>query len=330
MVAADRDTLPCYSILSNGVASVTDTGIAGATTLWGFKPAFFKSQAFGLTGMHAPQAQWNFDPMADYTQLEAIRSACRWVLDGPEHMDARSIHMLTDPETDLSPGPHFGVIERLRRLPLKWLCCGSHDNVPNEACFSEDFGDKWLWVMPEGMEGLAEFTLVLQDIATLDVAPSDAAVRPANLTPPLIVTIWVEQVIPKPLGDSSQKDTVLAFRVDRVIRPECKAIIESRIAQMRHSNDPVRISWAEWMEWTTPYQGQPTAAKPGAPSAAPSCATGVSCNSATDFTARILTSIHGYKRTTSAGFGPSRGPSNTTGAIISASAHASCASAGGI
>jgi len=376
MVAADPGTLPSYSLLSNGITSVTDTGMANAATAWAWAPAvLFKSGAPAFTGTHVPQLTWTVDPVADYTQLEAMRCACRWVLAGPEQAGPNCASILADPEVDLSPGPHFGVMGRLVRLPPGWLHVGLSRDVPKGACYKDHCGGTWVWVMPDGMEGLAGFTLVLQDIATLDVAPADGSV-PANLLPPSLVTLWVVQNTLPPLviniegtvngaivyrseGEKSQKPVevviagqpvvwrnkdrashkitmilqatspipvlvgdigaghdsrqvtfdqdaynkaggtangslsisirgdgvdagtislkganqlyspTLVFRVDRVIRPECRCLIEGKMREGLANNKPVEIPWPDWMAMTTPFQGQRTGVKPGDPTKKP-------------------------------------------------------------
>ncbi len=192
MVAADPGTLPSFSLLSNGVTSVSDTGVANSVTTWTGSPVRFASEALAFTGSHSPQIQWTVDPVADDTQLEAMRCACRWVLEGPFSLDEDCLHILDDPEADPTPGAHFGVAQRLVRLPEHWLGIGRACDVPHGACYQDHCGDKYVWVTPDGTEGLANFTLVLQDIATLNVAPSDNSL-PANRTPPLLVTLWVVQ-----------------------------------------------------------------------------------------------------------------------------------------
>ncbi len=389
MVAADPGTLPSYSFLTNGVAAVSCSGIASPVTAWrDFPPLLFASQALGLSVTHSPQVQWTVDPVADDTQLEAMRCACRWVLGGPLNLDENCLHILDDPESDSCPGPHFGVAERLVRLPENWLRVGRSCDVPRDACYQDHCGNTYVWVTPEGLEGLAGFTLVLQDIATLNVAPSDNSL-PSNRTPPVLATLWVVQnavgptppvahicitkdpatgqlvyrnagdtnphpnvvvvvgqyvvwdnktqqpltiTIPQfdpvkleargrkassqrmlfdqsvytkalglpnesvpipfssnnPLGDQNAQlrltndparsfySPTLVFRVDRVVKPQCRNEIERRIAarvqdqlSLTGAMDPVDITWRDWMEMTTPYQGQRTSAKPGAATATP-------------------------------------------------------------
>lgn len=386
MVAADHGTLPSYALLSGGTVAVTNTGMASTTTTWGGAPVAFANQALSFTGTHAPQGSWNVSPVADFTQLEAMRCACCWVLDGQDPATLETMPILADPESidalaeNSTPGyhPHFGVQDRLKALPTGWLHVGRKCEAPREARYKARYKDTCVWVMPDGMEGLSGFTLVLQDIATLNVAPTDNSL-PANLTPPVLVTLWsVESTQPKPStvtitikrvgnaliypektevtvgqsviwqngdsdGTSSHAATstitglfdtsaiapgatskpivfddamftsaggysqsgskssieieysdkggsgtkpkivlkrspytglyspTLVFREDRVIKPCYLQEIRKRIAEQINNNPAkeVNITYAEWMEWTSPYQGQRAAAKPGASQAIP-------------------------------------------------------------
>ncbi len=210
-VAANRGTLPSFAMLSSGTSTITDTGTVNPVLNWGGSPEVFASGVVGVTAGRAPSLQWTVSPVSDYTQLEAMRCACQFVLDGqaPAFLDQSPI--LSDPEVDLSLGPHFGVAWRLARLPAQWLGVGCKRDVPKDACYKDCCGDVWVWVTKEGLRGLAEFTLVLQDIATLNVAPSDSTV-PAHSAPPVLVTLWVVQNTLAPVELSvSNKDGTLLF-----------------------------------------------------------------------------------------------------------------------
>jgi hypothetical protein len=199
MVADNQGTLPSYALLSSGLSSVSDTGIANAATNATFNPAVFKSEVLGFTGAHAPNLTWTVSPVADFTQLAAMRCVCQWVLAGPDHPDPDRIPILADPEIDPYPGPHFGVSRRLKRLPPDWLHVVRGCEAPECACCKARCGSTSVWVTPEGMGGLAEFTLVLQDIATQNVEPLDGTTVPANQAPPIIVTLWVYQMPAVPI-----------------------------------------------------------------------------------------------------------------------------------
>jgi hypothetical protein len=200
MVADDPGTVPSYSLLSSGTTAVTDTGMVNPATTWA--AWIFKSESIGITGTHVPQLTWTVSTAADHTQLEAMRAACRWVLEGQDESALACLPILRDPEEFYSspvsvdpadeapPPPHFGVACRLARLPKGWLHSGRCCDVPPCACYTAHCGNTSVWVMPDGAAGLAGFTLVLQDIATLNVAPSDLS-RPENITPLVPITLWV-------------------------------------------------------------------------------------------------------------------------------------------
>jgi hypothetical protein len=213
-----------------------------------------------------PQENWSVSPVADYTQLEAMRCACQWVLTGQDHSNVAPI--LADPEDpnnaieNSTPGyhPHFGVAWRLGRLPPGWLHCGRFCEVPYNALYKSHCGDTWVWVLPDGLEGLAGFTLVLQDIATLNVAPTDNSL-PANLTPPVLVTLWsVKPTLPKP-----STVVITVKRVgDTVIYPERTAVTVGQSVVWQNSDADRKTSHAATSIITGLFDTTPIA--PGASS----------------------------------------------------------------
>jgi hypothetical protein len=260
-VAADPTALPSYAQIAWGVTRVQDQEMLNPTTTWSRAAHGFAMQSLAVMGSRSPQEQWNVDPVADETQLRAMRCACRWVIYGPEHACDECSGILADPEKDPSPGPHFGVADRLARLPAGWLHVGHWRDLPAEACYVAHCGDTWVWVMPDGLEGLANFTLVLQDIATLDL------VNGATEAPPLFLVLWVGQQIPyppaqkqgqsesnKPTHDPGYSD-VLVFRMDRVLKPEYKAELQNWIQKGASTGKTLGITWDQWMTWTAPYHG---------------------------------------------------------------------------
>jgi hypothetical protein len=138
--------------------------------------------------------------------------------------------------------------------------------VPCGACYSEHCDHEAVWVMREGVEGLAQFILVLQDIATLMVAPTDGS-RPANITPPVLVTLWEVQRTPLGAGVELPNQQGLIYRDDRVIKPGRASDVQGKIEYALSQNKPVTVAieMDDWMNtYTTPYQGDRTAVKPGA------------------------------------------------------------------
>ena len=190
MVAADPGALPAYAMLVDGTVRFQDMANISSTTVWTRALNGFAMETFAPTLTRSPQEQWTLDPVADYTRLEAMRCACRWVLYGPGQTCDNCLSILADPRRDRSPGPHFGVADRLARLPAGWFHVGSLRDMPANACYQAHCGDTWVWVTPDGREGLAGFILVLHDIATINI---DAL---ATASPAVLVTLVRWQVRP--------------------------------------------------------------------------------------------------------------------------------------
>jgi hypothetical protein len=112
---------------------------------------------------------WTLDPINAPEKLEAIRAACQWVIYGREFACRDAGGLLASPAQAPYPGRHFGVLDRLACLPDGWVRVGSCKQVPANARYKAHCGDTWVWVMPGDTRALADFNLVLQDIARIDI-----------------------------------------------------------------------------------------------------------------------------------------------------------------
>jgi hypothetical protein len=167
MVAHDPAALPAYASIFAGSAQVTDTTQLGSVTTWTPGAA---AQAATPQFTRAVLGNRTLDPINSPEKLEVIRSACRWVIYGPTFACSRDWGgLLASPEQAPYPGRHFGVADRLARLPQGWLHVSPSRGVPSQARYKAHRGDTWVWVMPDGTEGLADFSLILQDIARVDI-----------------------------------------------------------------------------------------------------------------------------------------------------------------
>jgi hypothetical protein len=259
-VADNPAALPSYSLLSAGITKVSDTGGLASTSVWqhtvpatasGIAIRGFASEGLGATLSRAPTQSWTIIAVADHNQLEAMRCACRWVLFGQTEACGSCPSLLANAEPNSpSPGPHFGVEDRLRRLPACWLHVGHLSEVPLTACYKTHCGDRWLWVTREGLEGLADFTLVLQDIATLDV-------NDCSLQQIVLKLTWTE---PPPVPGSS----AMTCTEYRVVKPEFLAKVEERL----FSDKPLLATRDDWERWTTPLPGRRTDISPTGPNSA--------------------------------------------------------------
>src|SRR5262249_22006157 len=63
-------------------------------------------------------------------------------------------------------------------LPRGWYEVGYEDDVPCNACFVGSYCDTYVWVTPEGLDGLTRFTITVLDIATGEIhAPQRSVVK---------------------------------------------------------------------------------------------------------------------------------------------------------
>jgi hypothetical protein len=168
VVANNRGVLPSVAVNTGGTTSVANTiGFDSATT-WDTAVQGFSRQLLNLSGRHVPQQQWTLAPVAAEPNLEAIYAAYCWVIFGPPEDGSIAMERLRAPAHGDKTGLHFNVENDMRALPTGWLGCGRHCDVPNNACYTANCCETYVWVTPQGMAGLSDFTLIVMDIATTD------------------------------------------------------------------------------------------------------------------------------------------------------------------
>jgi hypothetical protein len=164
MVAKDPAMLPYYVVITDGTASVTDTGTANNNLTWGFtggpSRASSNSEMLGLMGSRAISENWTLGPLHDPDRLEAMRCVYQWVLGMPAENSGdcgEKIH-------------HFRLENELAKMPQGWFRVGGAHEVPKDACYVGRYCHTYVWVTPGGIEGLTRLSLIMLDIATIDLA----------------------------------------------------------------------------------------------------------------------------------------------------------------
>jgi hypothetical protein len=190
LVADDPSTLPSYSSIFSGTVSVQDQGQLLSTITWPFSAG---SQVVDPSFNRQISQNWTLDPIMIPEKLEAIRAACQWAVGGRDSVYEDSWDLLIGPE-EAKPGigRHFGVKKKLEKLPDGWLRIGSRRDVPACACYRAHCGRAWVWVMPEDMKALADFTLIIQDIARVPANSPTLFNFPPVYTPIVFATTDVE------------------------------------------------------------------------------------------------------------------------------------------
>jgi hypothetical protein len=239
------------------VAHVQDMGTATSITTFTRAAKGFSTESFALSLSRSPMGQWTVDPVASFSQLEALRAACRWAVFGPDAAWQESPGLLLDPVTSYSPlEPRFGVASRLAQLPPGWVHVGCKNDVPKCAAFSGHCGKTYIWIMPSERWAFFDFMLVLHDIATIN--PDVGVYSQA-----LIVTI--ARKFPAPNGcvpsAPNSPTTTIEFDEYRVVRPEYRQWIECKLAEARSSGNCVKITENQWMAATYPYTGTRSSTK---------------------------------------------------------------------
>jgi hypothetical protein len=182
LVADNWSALPSYASIYSGSASVQDTG----------QLIFDSGVPYYSVGFDKvnPSFQrqitqlWTLDPLLDPERMEAIRAACQWAIRGPGgvHKDSMSL-LIRAEQAPAGPERHFGVADDLARLPAGWLKVGRHRDIPSCAVYKAHRGDTWVWVTPEGMASLSQFTIVLQKIARIPINGGAVLNLPPVFTP---------------------------------------------------------------------------------------------------------------------------------------------------
>jgi hypothetical protein len=145
-IASNPGFLPYLAIAGEGSVQVTDNGTSALAL--NMSP---KANGPGWLGFGASRNVTGTWSLGTITSPEKIRS-----------MQAVYLRALRG---RLEGDPAFG-----------WLKIGCKGDIPEQASYTGRFGDVFVWVTPEGIDGLSNLTLAIMDIATSeDVGGSPGA-----------------------------------------------------------------------------------------------------------------------------------------------------------
>jgi hypothetical protein len=86
-----------------------------------------------------------------------------------------SAQAVDSPEEEVASGNLYegSVLARLRgqiEVPVGWFCAGRKKDVPKDACFVGHYCDHYVWVMPDRVDDLSHFTLIVLGITKHGIA----------------------------------------------------------------------------------------------------------------------------------------------------------------
>jgi hypothetical protein len=170
LLSVNASTMPTFVVLNSGTVTVADQKSINANANYAPTLPFSQQQGSGLPMLSLlfnPSASrtltenWSMTPVTDVDNLRRIRCALQLlVLRGRE---------TTDCDECMEDLRRFYLGENSRMeclIPLGWYGTGGKRDVPKDACYVGQYHDCFVWVTPEGVEGLTRFTMTLTDLAT--------------------------------------------------------------------------------------------------------------------------------------------------------------------
>lgn len=165
--AANPGSMPYLSRLFNGTASATDTA-TGVVSLTG-EPHWFTSVDYGLSSISRDvQSNIGLDPIDNPDKLAAMHVAYQLIV-APQTVD---------PVTHTTClGPFLvNTNHCVASLPPPgWLRRGDKPDLPRTASAIAHCGPTYVWVMPQDLASLTQFTYFILYIATASPGGRSAA-----------------------------------------------------------------------------------------------------------------------------------------------------------
>jgi len=161
-------SMPSFSVVSGGTVNITDQ--QGASVNPTYSPTLTRAMQgggalpilsilFGASAQRSLTENWSTTPITDSDNLRRIRCAFQLVVDSETSE--------CDQCKERLKGFFVGGTESFDcMLPTGWYHFGRAEDVPLDACFVGHYCDTYVWVTPEGVDGLTRFTITILDIAT--------------------------------------------------------------------------------------------------------------------------------------------------------------------
>jgi hypothetical protein len=157
LIAGCPDALPYFAVLQDGTTQVQHEKGAEFGLAW--TPYTLAGETLALRGNRVLSEQWGLDPVKEPERLDAMRWVYRWATRGEEGVTP-------DGWTRLG---YFHAREEVRKIPPGFFQTGKCGAAPKDACYVGRSGAQAVWVDAAGVEALTRLTLVIMDIATIDL-----------------------------------------------------------------------------------------------------------------------------------------------------------------
>jgi hypothetical protein len=171
MFCKNPSALPYFSVAGSGVTQVSDQANANGGFLFHpFLGGDLQGSLGGTAGRQISE-QWSLATTTDPDKLDVIRCLYQFAMGSISCDDCvKTINDFYGYPPDPQK-PSEIKWERIKKVQPGWFHFGCKKDVPKNACYVGQYCDTYVWVMPEGYEGLTQFTLAVLDVATADPAP---------------------------------------------------------------------------------------------------------------------------------------------------------------
>jgi hypothetical protein len=167
MFCKNSSAMPYFSVAGTGTTQVSDNGNIGAS--------FSIQEAIPLLSVVSGGAsrqlaeQWTVATTTDPGKLDVIRCLYQFTLGS--QLSQGCVNTING-FYGYKDGLEKVQWDRFNKLQIGWFHVGCRKDVPRNACYVGHYCNVYVWVTPEGYEGLTQLSLAILDVATADPAPS--------------------------------------------------------------------------------------------------------------------------------------------------------------
>jgi hypothetical protein len=187
------DTIPSFAVATTGTVAVNDQNSAGVSPTYSPTLTFAQqgggalpilSLLFPFAAQRTVAENWSLAPVTDADNLRRLRCAYRLLVMGDA---APNYEFCRKQMKEFFAGEEADLVDYFP--PREWYGVGCEHDVPKDACYVGCYCSTYVWVLPEGMNDLAVFTMGALDLATgklrtpqeTEVLKYNGAAKPENL-----------------------------------------------------------------------------------------------------------------------------------------------------
>lgn len=163
-LTADAGSLPYFDLVSVGTSAVTDRGTASLSL--GSVVREFTKADYGGEAEREISGNWTISPTNDPNRLAAMRAAYMIAMGRDAEIAPIDLQRLDD-FLILNYDVYKATRDPHLVIPSGWLCVGEKSDCPKGCPYFAHKNGVYVWVKDGRLQDLANFSLIILDIATL-------------------------------------------------------------------------------------------------------------------------------------------------------------------